>query len=430
VAQCEFCRGDAAQLTRTVRRVWLGCPRCHRTWNLAAEDYHPAANDDGARDTYDSNPPVSLIRGYLIAVLTVVLALLVRMLLRPLLGDASPFLLFTPAVAITALYGGVGPGVVATALSTSFGSQFFLLSAGEPVIEKWDRVMLFAVVGAVITTSSALLRQSRRQLAASLWREQKARAMAEAADHTKDDFLALISHELRTPMDVILGWIAALRQDRLSPAAAEHAIDAIERNAGILNRLVDDVLDRSRMATDTLRLDPQIISLDTVVRAAVDQMRGRIEAACLDLHVTIPKDEIMIVGDSIRLQQVFTNLLSNAIKFTPKRGDVSVMTAVTEGKAQVTVADTGSGIAAEFLPHVFDAFRQDRRTLDHSSRGLGLGLSIARYLVEKHGGTITATSEGRGRGSAFTVMLPLAAHREVQSVPVVVHDDTQAGAIH
>jgi signal transduction histidine kinase len=140
----------------------------------------------------------------------------------------------------------------------------------------------------------------------------------------------------------------------------------------------------------------------------------------------------MIVGDSIRLQQVFTNLLSNAIKFTPRGGGVSVATTVAQGKARVTVTDTGSGITAEFLPHVFDAFRQDRHTLQHSSRGLGLGLSISRYLVERHGGTITATSEGRGRGSVFTVLLPLAAHREVRvrSAPRVPLDVTHIGTIH
>ena len=425
MAECEFCQGHAAQLARTGRRVWLGCPRCHRTWNVAAEDDHLDASVDALQATCDTDPPVSLIRGYLTAVLTVVLALLLRMLLRPLLGDASPFLLFTPAVAITALYGGVGPGVVATALSTVFGSHFFLRPVGELVIEQWDRVILFAVVGAAITTSSALLRRSRRQLAASLWREQKARAIAEAADHAKDDFLALISHELRTPMNVILGWIAALRQDRLSRAATEHAIDAIERNAGMLNRLVDDVLDRSRMATDTLRLDPQTISLDTVVYAAVDQMRGKIEAAGLNLHVAMSREGIVIVGDSIRLQQVFTNLLSNAVKFTPRGGHVSVRITLVGRNALVTVADTGSGIRAEFLPHVFDAFRQDDRTLQHSSRGLGLGLSISKYLVERHGGIITATSQGRGLGSTFTVLLPLAPHREAQLAAV---DVTHAGA--
>jgi signal transduction histidine kinase len=430
MAQCEFCRGDAAQLARTVRRVWLGCPRCHRMWNVGAEDDHLAANPGSGQGIDDSYPPVSLIRGYLIAVLTVVLALFARMLLHPLLGDASPFLLFTPAVAIAALSGGVGPGVLATALSTSFGTYFLLRSPGELVIEKWDRVILFALVGAVITTSSALLRRSRRQLASSLWREQKARAMAEAADEAKDDFLAFVSHELQNPMTVVLGWIATLRQNHLNPAAAEHAVDAVVRNAKILNRLVGDVLDRSRIATDTLRLDRQSISLVTVVRGAIDQMHEKIESAGLDLYVAISKDEVPILGDSVRLQQVFTNLLSNAVKFTPKGGHVSVVAAVNEGHAQVSITDTGSGITAEFLPRVFDAFRQDRRTLQHSSSGLGLGLSIAKHIIERHGGTITATSEGRGRGSVFTVLLPLAAHREVPSGPVVVHGSTPVSAIH
>jgi uncharacterized protein DUF4118 len=173
---CEFCGRGAAELAQTGRRIWLGCSHCHRTWNIALEDYDVTASAEAVQDDYQGHPPVSLLRGYLIAVLTVVLALLARILLHPLLGDASPFLLFTPAVAITALYGGVGPGAVATALSTIVGSHFFLRSPGELVIEKWDRVILFAVVGAVITTSSALLRRSRRQLAASLWHEQKARA--------------------------------------------------------------------------------------------------------------------------------------------------------------------------------------------------------------------------------------------------------------
>ena len=350
---------------------------------------------------------MSLARGCLVGALTVALALGVRMLLRPALGDASPFLIFTPAVAIAAIYGGIVPGILATALSTWLGSHFFLSGAGEPVIEKWDRVILFVIVSAVITGSSTLLRRSRQQLAASLWREQKARAMAEAADRTKEEFLALVSHELQTPMSVVLGWIAAIQQRRLSPDALDRAVDAVERNARVLSRLVDDVLDRSRMATGTLRLQSEIISVATVVRAAADQMRTKIETAGLHLDVDAPADEPLIVGDSVRLQQVFTNLLSNAIKFTPKGGRISVAMTATNRHVRVTVADTGSGITAEVLPRVFDAFRQGRETLHQSPRGLGLGLSIARDLVERHEGTITAASEGPGRGAAFTVTLPL-----------------------
>jgi signal transduction histidine kinase len=407
--ECEFCGGQPAQLARTASRVWLGCSRCHRTWNVGVESVGTTTNEmvlgfcDG-----DRSPQMTVTRGCLVAALAVTLALLVRVLLRPALGNASPFLLFTPAVAIAAFYGGVIPAALATVLSTGLGSRFVLTSVGEPIVEKWDRVILFIVVAAVITASSTLLRRSRHQLAASLWREQKARAMAEAADRTKDDFLALISHELQTPMSVVLGWIAAIRQQRLNPDAVDHAIEAIERNARILSRLVDDVLDRSRIASGTLRLDPQTISLLTVVRAAIDQMRGKIESAGLHLELAAPDDDTVIAGDSIRLQQVFTNLLSNAVKFTPRGGHISVTLRVTAREARVTVADTGSGITPDALPFVFDAFRQGRETLKQSSHGLGLGLSIARYLIERHNGAITVVSDGPGCGSAFTVVLPLA----------------------
>jgi signal transduction histidine kinase len=361
----------------------------------------------GFRDE-DSSPQVTVARGCFVAALAVALALLVRMLLRPALGNASPFLLFTPAVAVAAFYGGVIPAALATVLSTGLGSRFFLTGVGEPIVEKWDRVILFIVVATVMTASSTLLRRSRHQLAASLLREQKARAMAEAADRTKDDFLALISHELQTPMSVVLGWIAAIRERRLKPEAVDHALEAIERNARVLSRLVDDVLDRSRIATGTLRLDPQTISLSTLLSAAVDQMRGKIESAGLHLELRAPDNDTVIVGDSIRLQQVFTNLLSNAVKFTPKGGRISVALMVTEREARVTVADSGSGITPDVLPFVFDAFRQGHDTLQQSWHGLGLGLSIARCLVERHEGTIAVASDGPGRGSAFTVTLPLA----------------------
>jgi len=320
--------------------------------------------------------------------------------------------LFTPAVAITALCGGVLPGVFATALSTLLGSHFFL-STGEPVIEQWDRVILFIVVGGVITASNTLLRRSRRELAASLWREQKARAMAEAADRAKDDFLAVVSHELQTPLSVVLGWSATIRQRRLEPATLDRALEAVDRNARVLSRLVDDVLDRSRIATGTLRLDRQVISLATVVRAAVDQMYGRIESAGVNLEVAMPDEDPLIAGDSIRLQQVFTNLMSNAIKFTSPGGHISVSMRIADGNATVTVADTGRGIPADLLPQVFDTFRQGQQTSRQSKRGLGLGLSIAKYLIERHDGRIEAASDGRGRGSAFTVILPLSTGRQV-----------------
>lgn len=253
-----------------------------------------------------------------------------------------------------------------------------------------------------------MLRRSREQLAASLWREQEAHAVAQAADRTKDDFLAMISHELQTPISVILGWLSMTREGALGPEATARALDTVERNARMLSRLVDDVLDRSRIATGTLRLDPQLISLVTVLHAAIDQVRGKIESAGLDLLTSLPTIDVSIVGDSIRLQQVFTNVLTNAVKFTPRGGSISVSLTTKESDATVTVTDTGSGISAEMLPLVFEPFRQGRETLRQSTLGLGLGLSIARYLVERHQGTIRCASDGPGRGASFIVTLPLA----------------------
>jgi signal transduction histidine kinase len=360
---------------------------------------------------------MSIGRGCLLAAGLAVAVLAMRMLLRPAIGNASPFLLFTPVVGIATLYGGMIPGLFATLLSTALGSHFFLSVTGEPVIERWDRVILFVLVGTVITVSSALLRRSREELAASLWREQKAHAVAQAADKTKDDFLAMISHELQTPISVILGWLSMARGGALAPENTVRALDVIERNARMLSRLVDDILDRSRIATGTLRLDPQLISLVTVMHAAIDQVRRKIESAGLDLQTSLPAVNLPIVGDSIRLQQVFTNVLTNAVKFTPRGGSISVSLTATESDATVTVTDTGSGINPEMLPFVFEPFRQGAETLRQSTRGLGLGLSIARYFVERHHGTIRCASDGPGRGASFIVTLPLAAADHAISPP-------------
>lgn len=406
--RCEFCSAEALPLTRTSTRVWLGCPSCHQTWNVDVEGFSTESSPNAIASSTSPSERRAIARGCLIAALGVTLALTLRFLLRPALGDASPFLLFTPAVAIAAVYGGVTPAALATALSTALGSHFFLIAPGEPIIEKWDRVMLFVIVSAVITGSTSLLRRSRQQLAESLWREQKARARAEAADRTKDDFLALISHELQTPLSVVLGRIAGLRRQRMNPEAVDHALDAIERNAHVLNRLVDDVLDRSRIATGTLRLDPQLVSLNTVVAAAIDQMRGKIDAGGLLLDLSTPASDPAIFGDSIRLQQVLANLLTNAVKFTDPGGHVSVTVTQANDRARIVVADTGHGMRPDLLPHIFDAFRQGPETLAQSARGLGLGLAISRHLIERHEGTISAASGGPGRGSTFTITLPLA----------------------
>jgi signal transduction histidine kinase/ActR/RegA family two-component response regulator len=352
------------------------------------------------------------LRAYALAIIAVAIAFAARLLLKPFIVDASPFLLFTPAVMIAAFFVGPSGGVVATVLSAVLGSRFFLRTLGEPTIERWDRIALFLLVGTLITVLSVVVRRARERLTEVLWREQKARAEAEAANQAKDDFLALVSHELQTPASVVLGWASLIRSRAPSGDALQRALDAIERNARVQSKLVEDILDVSRIISGTLRLDRQVVGLETIVMAAVEQMRPLIENKGVTLDLQAPSDQVFVLGDLVRLQQVFTNLLSNAAKFTPAGGRISVALAQTDKDATVTVTDTGIGITAAFLPRVFQRFEQDPATLSYSARGLGLGLSIARHFVERHYGSIYASSDGPGKGATFTVTLPLERRRQ------------------
>ena len=328
-------------------------------------------------------------------------------MLRPWLGDASPFLLFAPAVMIAAFAAGPGAGAIATLMSAALGTHFFLSEAAGPTLERWDRVALFVLVGALITILSGVDERTRATMRASLAREQQARADAEAANRVKDQFLAVVSHELQSPATVILGWVSSIRTRQLSGDTLHRALEAIERNARLQSKLVADVLDTSRIASRTLRLERQPTELAPVVAGAIEQVRPAIEARGLALIADLCADEIAINIDALRIQQVLANLLSNAVKFTPAGGRISVLLTRSASHAVVQVTDTGVGIRPEFLPKVFEQFEQDAETLAHSRRGLGLGLAISRHLVEGHGGTLAAASEGPGRGATFTMALPL-----------------------
>lgn len=353
----------------------------------------------------------SLLKGFVLAAIVVGLAFGVRLAVTPLIGTASPFLVFTPALMVAAFYGGPAAGALATVLSALLGSQFFLRRLGEPGVETWDRIALFLLVGASITALSGVLRATRTRLDESLWREKKARAQAEAANQAKDDFLALVSHELQTPASVVVGWASTIRICQLSGKPLHEALDAMEGAARVLSKLVEDVMDTSRIVSGTLRLDQQVVSLSDVVRSAVEQFRPTMDEHRLRLDVDLGAEEWPVRADPARLQQVFTNLLSNAVKFTPDGGRVTVRVSGTTMHAAmhgtVTVSDSGVGIGRDFLPRIFQRFEQDPHTLSHSRRGLGLGLSICRHFVERHGGTIRAASDGPGQGASFTVMLPI-----------------------
>jgi signal transduction histidine kinase len=241
-----------------------------------------------------------------------------------------------------------------------------------------------------------------------LVREQEARRLAEEANRAKDEFLAMISHELRTPLNAMLGWVSLLNSGKLDAEAQGRALQVIERNARSQAQLIDDLLDVARIVNGDLRLQLGPLDLAQVVEKALDAMHPSAAAKSIAVAAALDRPLEMAAGDPDRLHQVVANLLSNAVKFTPEGGEVEVRLERAEGKARLTVRDTGAGISASFLPHVFERFRQDHGRKEGGQGGLGLGLAIARHLVERHGGTIRADSPGEGRGTTFTVGLPLA----------------------
>jgi len=241
-----------------------------------------------------------------------------------------------------------------------------------------------------------------------LEREKEARAQAEEANRAKDEFLATLSHELRTPLTSILGWAKLLHSGTLDESSTRRALESIERNARAQKQLIDDLLEVSRIITGNLRLHLQQITLVPVIEAAVDAVRPAAAAKHIQLQVVVAPQTGPISGDADRLQQVIWNLLSNAIKFTPEGGRVEIGLERAGASIEIKVSDTGRGIEPEFLPYVFDRFRQADVTAARMQGGLGLGLAIVRHLVELHGGMVKAESGGCGKGATFTVILPLA----------------------
>jgi PAS domain S-box-containing protein len=281
---------------------------------------------------------------------------------------------------------------------------------------EWYNSVLRDERGKLVSVLSLVLDVTARQSAeeeraASLVRERDARQHAEEADRLKDEFLATLSHELRTPLTSILGWASMIRNGEVEGSNASRAIETIERNARSQARLIDDLLDVSRIITGNLRLDLHPLNLAPIVDTALDALRPTADAKGMKLQTRFVPGQCLVKGDPNRLRQVIWNLLSNAIKFTPRHGSVSIDLTCVESTARLTVSDTGDGISPEFLPYVFDRFRQAEGSISRKQGGLGLGLAVARHLVELHGGTIRAESDGIGKGAVFTVDLPLAQER-------------------
>ncbi|MEP1074205.1 ATP-binding protein [Leptolyngbya sp. PL-A3] len=281
------------------------------------------------------------------------------------------------------------------------------LAQGEDPKVGFSAILEVALLGKALERSAQLLTQREQERAEHLARAEAARAEAETANRLKDEFLITISHELKTPLNAILGWSTLLRTGRLEGEKMEQAIATIERNAKVQAHLVDDLLDTSRIITGKLRLETQPLDFSSVVASAMDSIRHAAEAKDIELYLHRLSTIEPIMGDQNRLQQVVWNLLSNAVKFTPRGGQVTAEVQSIDSFTEVVIRDTGRGIKPEFLPHVFDRFRQADSSTTREFGGLGLGLAIVRHLVEMHGGTVEADSPGSGQGAIFTLRFPI-----------------------
>jgi PAS domain S-box-containing protein len=277
----------------------------------------------------------------------------------------------------------------------------------SPIHDAAGNVVGASKIARDITEYKQLIKEREQLLSA----ERAARSEAERMGRMKDEFLATLSHELRTPLNAILGWSQLLKGDTPDIALLQEGLDVIERNARVQTQLIADLLDMSRIISGKLRLDVQQVDLAAVISAALDSIRPSAELKEIRLQKMLDPVAGPVSGDPSRLQQIVWNLLSNAIKFTPKRGHVEVLLQRIDSHVEIIVSDTGQGISPEFLPHVFDRFRQADSSTTRHQGGLGLGLAIVKQLVDLHGGRITAKSRGEGQGATFAVTLPLAAAR-------------------
>jgi signal transduction histidine kinase len=311
-----------------------------------------------------------------------------------------------------AWYLGRGPGLAVAVLFEALIDYYAAGPKNTPrfALTVFNRFLLFASVvwfASARRAAERRLRAQQRVLEETVDRERKARADAETASRHKDDFLATVSHELRTPLNAVLGWARLLSHPNADPTTARKAIEGIERGAQAQAQLVDDILDTSRIVTGRMRIETEAFPLTRAVQDAVETIRVAAAAKRITIETALDPN-VMVEGDASRLRQVAWNLVSNAIKFTPDGGRIDVTLRADGDAAALSVRDTGIGIDPAFLPHLFEPFRQADASNTREFGGLGLGLAIARQLVELHGGSIAAASDGVGKGATVVVRLPLA----------------------
>ncbi len=335
------------------------------------------------------------------------ITLFIALVLRHFSININLTILIVVVLLGTTWYGGRGPGLLlaflleaATIILTPAAAQ---TSTGR-LIFAYLNLLVLLVTLVLLVSGRKRAEQEREQL---LKREREARAEAEDASRLKDEFLTTVSHELRTPLNAILGWALMLNRRHLEEETIRTALGVIERNAKAQAHIIDDILDVSRIISGRLRLDPRPINLGPVIQAAIDTVRPAAAAKGITLTVLLDSNAGLVSGDPNRLQQIIWNLVCNAIKFTPKDGWVEVRLERADSHVQVVVSDSGVGIDKGFLPHIFDRFRQADSSMTRSFSGVGLGLAIVRHLVELHGGSVSAESDGVGQGATLTVTLPI-----------------------
>ena len=336
-------------------------------------------------------------------------ALALRGLFWPVLGPDLPFLFMWPAVLLAAWHGGFRPGILATL--TAAAAEAYLVF--EPrfsfaVVQPAEMVgiALFALLGLAVSGLVERLHRARRKAEREVERRERLEESLREADRRKDEILAVVAHEVRGPLSAVLTSVQVLRCGDAPADAAGTAVRIIERQARLLARLADDLLDVTRVRRGKLDVRLEPVELTAVLTTAVEASRPGIEARGHDLSAALPSEPVIVQGDPARLVQVFCNLLSNSARCTPEGGRIWLEAAEDGGEPVVVVRDNGIGIPADMLGRLFEPFTQAHRGAGRGLDGLGIGLSLVRSLVELHGGTVEAHSEGEGRGSEFRVRLP------------------------
>ena len=363
------------------------------------------------------------LSGYLIAIVATAVVAFVRLTISDTVGNFAPIVTFTIAIVIAAWYGGLKPGLLATVLSTLAADYLYTPGRHSFYVSNLSGTVALGVLcfaGVLISLLCESLHRTRRRLEAeqenlrqSIELQRQMREALAESDRRKDEFLATLAHELRNPLAPIRNATHILRA-KLPPAPELHwARDVIDRQVTQMSRLIDDLMDVARITRGTFELRREQAALDDVIRSAVETSRPLIDASGHELVVHFSPEPIYLEADAIRLAQVFANLLNNAAKYSPSGGRIAVSVARDLALVSVTVQDNGIGIPTGMLTRVFEPFTRLDRSLERSRGGLGIGLALARRLVEMHGGTIEAHSSGPGQGSRFVVRLPLAARQGI-----------------